>query len=71
MRHEWTYPDGGTARAAVSARTEMKFYTGGKAGIKRKSLIHINAHAEQYGRPPDEHWLHTPAPSVPATKIEG
>jgi hypothetical protein len=69
VRHEWKYPDGSNAKAAVSARTEMKLYTGGKAGIKRKSLIHINAHAEQYGRPPDEPWLHTPTAGIPATRI--
>jgi hypothetical protein len=47
----------------------MTLYMGGRAGVGRKSLIHITAHAEEYGKPPAGGWLHTPATAVDATKI--
>jgi hypothetical protein len=67
VRHEWKNLDGSKTKAAVSARTKMTLYTGGKSGIKRKSLIHIHAWAERYGRPPDGPWLDTPTTNVLAT----
>jgi hypothetical protein len=68
VRYEW---QGATGRTKVdaSARTELKLYTGGKAGVGRKSLIHIAAHAEEYGKPPAGGWLHMPSTAVDATKI--
>lgn len=61
---------GGTVKADVNGGTAMKLYTGGKAGIKRKSLIHITGKADQYGEPPGDPWMHTPVSSVEATKIQ-
>ncbi|MCL4790257.1 MAG: hypothetical protein KJ070_26325, partial [Verrucomicrobia bacterium] len=71
VRHEWENLDGSTTMATVEAPlTQMKLYTGGKAGIKRSSLIQINASAERYDRPPSGPWLHTPATPITPAKIQ-
>jgi len=76
VKHDWPYSDGSKAAAGVDARTKMNLYTGGKSGIKRKSLIHITGSAEQYGRPPGGvwptgfPWWDTPVTNIPATKIQ-
>jgi hypothetical protein len=70
VRHSWPYMVTGEQKAQVSSRTSMHLYTGGKAGIKRKSLIHIKAHAHEYSRPPDGPWLHTPTTNIPPNKIK-
>ncbi len=71
VRYEWKNLDGSKTIATVEAPlTQMKLYTGGKAGIKRSSLIQINASAERYGRPPSGPWLDTPTTNVPSTKIQ-
>jgi len=76
VSYGWNYPGGNTAAAAVNSRTKMNLYTGGKSGIKRNSLIHLEGWAEQYGRPPGGTgpsglpWTDTPVTDVVATKIE-
>jgi hypothetical protein len=71
----WSYPDGDSATAGVKAQTMMKLHTGGKSGSERKHLIHIEAWAEQYGRPPGGigpsgfPWWDTPVTNIPPTKI--
>ncbi len=67
QKNELDTPTKATVEAPL---TEMNLYTGGKAGIKRSSLIQINASAERYGRPPAGPWLDTPTTNVVATKIE-
>jgi hypothetical protein len=48
----------------------MKLFTGGKSGVKRKSLIHITAGAEKNGDPYEYPWGYTPTTPVDATKIK-
>jgi hypothetical protein len=70
VKHEWSYGDGSTLKATIAARTRMKLYTGGKAGVKRKSLVHLTARAEEYGKAPEGPWLHSPVTPVNATRIQ-
>ena len=70
IRYEWDYGWFGSATAQVGANTDMKLYTGGKARVSRKSLIHITGNAASYGRPPDGPWLHTPITQVDPTQIQ-
>jgi len=70
VRHAWPYLGTGEKKAEVNSRTKMHLYTGGKAGVKRKSLIHIKAHAHEYSRPPDGPWLHTPTTNIPPNRIK-
>ena len=69
VRHKCPRDDGGTASATVTARTQQKLFTGGKAKLKRRSLIHLSASAWQYGKPPHEPWLATPSQSVDPRNI--
>jgi len=65
----WHYDlgGGGTEDLAVTARTWLKLYTGGKALSGQKNLFCINAGATEYGRPPMDYeppfcpWWNTPS----------
>jgi hypothetical protein len=70
VKHHWDYPDGVKEEVGVNARTEMKLFTGGKSGVKRKSLIHITANALANGEPYAYPWTGTPTTPVDATKIK-
>lgn len=60
------------AKVSVTAATEQKLYTGGKAKVSRKNLFCLtaNAETESYGAPLEYPWLHTPATPVAAASIE-
>src|SRR5665213_2413081 len=67
VHYHYDLGGGGTEDLAVTARTWMKLYTGGKAGVNRQNLFCINAGATEYGRPPMDYeppfypWWSTPS----------
>jgi hypothetical protein len=62
--------DGGNSKAAVQAKTRLKLYTGGKARLKRKSLLRIYAGAQEYGKPQTHPWLWTETTPVDSERIK-
>jgi hypothetical protein len=70
VKHRWDYPAGDFGEETLKARTDLKLFTGGKAKVARKSLIHISASAVEYGRPAGAPWYQTPATSVAAARIQ-
>ena len=52
MPYHWDLGGGGTFDLGVTAKTEVKLYTGGKAGVGRQNLFQINAWANEIQRPP-------------------
>ena len=51
-RWHWDFGNGNTQDAGVIARTRMKLFTGGKAGVNRMNLFCISVGGEEYGKPP-------------------
>ena len=72
----WHYDLGSyTEDLAVTAKTQLKLYTSGKAGINHLNLFCINAGATSYGRPPTEDgddypWWSTPSPTVNPSQLQ-
>ena len=73
---------GGTETLTLKAHTQMKLYTGGKAGVNRRSLFLINVGATEYGPPPigkypatdydplSYPWWYTSSTTVDPTRIK-
>jgi hypothetical protein len=70
VKHRWDYTGGDFTEETLKARTDLKLFTGGKAKVARKSLIHISASAVEYGRPGGVPWYQTPGTSVAAARIQ-
>ncbi|MEI2722967.1 MAG: hypothetical protein V9H26_05330 [Verrucomicrobiota bacterium] len=51
VKHRWDYSGGDFSEETLKARTDLKLFTGGKAKVARKSLIHISASAVEYRSP--------------------
>jgi len=68
--YEWLPPIAAEKeKLTISAETQVKLYTGGKAGIKRENLFCINAWARAFQKPTHDlwayhAWIHTPAVDV-------
>ncbi|HEX5221657.1 MAG TPA: hypothetical protein VFZ59_18985, partial [Verrucomicrobiae bacterium] len=74
VNYWWPYGEGGGVTARVGARTKVKLFTGGKAGVNRKNLFQITASAATYGSAPHQPWLGTPITIITdptAIKVNG
>jgi hypothetical protein len=74
VKHEWTLPDGlgqsFTEAVTVKARTKLMLYTGGKAKVAKKSLIHLTGGAREWQQAASPFWMGTPSTIVEPTKIK-
>jgi hypothetical protein len=70
VQYRWSPAKGSTDEVGVCARTRQKLFTGGKAIVNRQNLLHINAWAQQYGKPPLAPWQGTPADFIDPAKIQ-
>jgi hypothetical protein len=48
----WDFGDGSSFTMGVTAKTEQKLFTGGKAGVARRNLFQLHAGATEILRPP-------------------
>ena len=78
MPYHWDLSGGSTFDLSVSAKTEVKLYTGGKAAISRNNVFQISAGASEILRPPLDYgptypWWDVPAPAIApaALKVAG
>jgi hypothetical protein len=70
LRYHWDLSNADTEDAKVTARTEMKLYTGGRAGTNRQSLVRITACADEYLEPPNGAWGNTPILPMDPARIK-
>jgi hypothetical protein len=70
LRYHWDLSNADTEDAKVTARTEMKLYTGGRAGLSRQSLVRVTAAAEENLEPPNGAWGDTPILPMDPARIK-
>ena len=72
VHYSWNFTYSNDSLSA-RAKTVMKLYTGGKAGVSQKRLVKIHVDATEYGKPAggDAGWWHyTPCTNVNPVRIE-
>ena len=64
----WNFGSDSSFTMGVTAKTEQKLFTGGKATVAQQNLFMLNASATEILRPPSASWWGVPVKAVDPTK---